>query len=300
MMALFVVLLITTLLACNSFRKVIKFSDIAPSSTRLKSSNEFSIHSSSFYKENNENFVSNTWASINRGGLFNSIELYTSHKETQQLIIDQIANWIQVEKSCDLLPEAISHSTIFASLDGERVIHNVGWKLDGLGLKTAFKMFRDRADSCDGTPAGLKESAHIYDPMFSFPRNSAIQFVSSNPDAYPLLYSIDIYNCRVPDWQDDVVSELQQALSYIVGQDSEPEMKSVHVLKSIDKQTCIVMGAWTGTTGFHTHLDNIEGYKKHMTNVRKRAVHGTMSDITHKSNPSRLFYVADVSLFAID
>ena len=128
-------------------------------SNKLESKDIIKLHSSRDLSSStiSPKYSSSSWASINRGGPFNSFELYTSHRETQQLIISHIANWVRVEKSCDLLPKASSHSVIFASIDGERVVHNVGWKLDGLGLASAFKVFRNRADGSDGTPAGLKE-----------------------------------------------------------------------------------------------------------------------------------------------
>ena len=47
------------------------------------------------------------------GGYCNSIELYTCQKETQSLVISQIANWIQAERySSDVL----INSVLFASL----------------------------------------------------------------------------------------------------------------------------------------------------------------------------------------
>eukprot|EP01041_Mallomonas_annulata_P006593 gene6593-13339_t len=251
----------------------------------LKSSNELTsfTESSSF----------NTWASINKGGLYNSFEVYTSHKETQDLIVGQISNWVQVEKNCDLLPGSSSHSVIFASIDGERVIHNVGWKLDGLYLNTAFKMFRDRANDCEGTPAGLKECTHIYDPLFSVPKNSAIQFLTENSDSYPL-YNIDVFTCKLPEWQDELTQELEIAVSYIGSK--FPDLKSIHVLKSTDKLSCIVIGACT-SIDIHDAFEDIPGYKEHMEKAKKLAVHGTMADLMSKKNPNRLYYVADVNLF---
>mmetsp|Transcript_40253 Transcript_40253/g.41057 ORF Transcript_40253/g.41057 Transcript_40253/m.41057 type:complete len:193 (+) Transcript_40253:138-716(+) len=128
----------------------------------LKSSRDFMSDQQSAYsnkiKNKNENIIFETWASINKGGLFNSFDVYTSHRDTQPLIIGQISNWMQAESYGELLPKSSSHSCIFASLDGERVVHNIGWKIEEkLSLGGAFRVLSNRATTCEGAPVGLKE-----------------------------------------------------------------------------------------------------------------------------------------------
>lgn len=81
-------------------------------------------------------------------------------------------------------------------LDGERVLHSVGWKIsEDHILKSAFNRFRERADGKDGTPAALKEHTHIYQAIYSDPMLSTIAFQSTVLDSYPL-FSFDVFNAH--------------------------------------------------------------------------------------------------------
>jgi len=93
---------------------------------------------------------------IQKGGNCNSFDIYSSQPETQAMVAGQIASWVK-----DYLSYSgpYSHSVVFASLDGERVIHNIGWKSNNAAaLKNDFTNFRDAADSSNkGPPVALKE-----------------------------------------------------------------------------------------------------------------------------------------------
>lgn len=83
---------------------------------------------------------------------------------------------------------------IYLCLDGERVVHSVGWKVsEETPLKSAFNRFRERADGKDGTPAALKEHTHLYQVIYSDPMLSSISFQSTVLDSYPL-FSFDVFN----------------------------------------------------------------------------------------------------------
>ena len=90
-----------------------------------------------------------------------------------------IANFVRAEKlAC--LDEYSTHSAVFLSTDGKRVVHQIGWREassnDAFTLKVngVFKEFQRRADGKDGTPAALKESSHLYTPRVSVPAGSAV------------------------------------------------------------------------------------------------------------------------------
>ena len=110
-------------------------------------------------------------ASIKVGGVLQSMELYTCQKESQLMVLSQISNFVQFEK-WSTLDERSTHSVIFASVCGTRVMHCIGWTQEGMALAGTFNRFRERADGRDGTPAALKESTHLYDTVYSLPTNS--------------------------------------------------------------------------------------------------------------------------------
>ena len=98
-------------------------------------------------------------ASIAKGGVFTSFDLYTSHPETQHLIIGQIANWA---RGYILFNPNFAYSVVYSSLDGRRIIHGVGWKHKNTKeMNDDFKNFKYDADGPHGTPVALKERYDI-------------------------------------------------------------------------------------------------------------------------------------------
>lgn len=229
---------------------------------------------------------------IRKDGFYNSFDVYTCNPATQSLIASEIENWSQVERLA-ILDDASTHSVVLTSLDGKRVLHNIGWKLGKQDLQKVFKRFEERSDGKDGTPAALKESAHVYDIVYSTPSHSSIQFTPNDfadeNTKNPLL-SIDIYTCRMPEWQDECSLQLQLALSFIQTSSYQP-LKSIHVLKSIDKLSCMVIGSWTNVMNIEELFQSVPQYKFHMEKVNTLAIHGTMTDVLEKTTMCRYYSV---------
>lgn len=239
---------------------------------------------------------------IRKDGFSNSFYVYTCNKATQSLIASEIANWAQVERLA-ILDEASTHTVVLTSLDGQRVLHNIGWRLGRQDLQKVFKRFQERSNSEDGTPAALKESAHVYDIVYSTPSHSSIHFsnqelidennlllLQEQEQSINPLLSIDIYTCRMPEWQDECCLQLQLALSFIQSSVVYKSLKSIHVLKSIDKLSCMIIGSWTGIVDIE-QLNDIPEYKLHMNKVDKLAIHGTMTDVMEKTTNCRYYSV---------
>lgn len=226
-------------------------------------------------------------------GPFNSIEFYTCQRATQGLVSSHIANWAEIGE-CYTLRDKGTHSVVFSSVDGRRVVHMFGWALDGRELLGNYHDFKVRADSADGTPAALKESTHMYRTVWSIPQiTTGTFFKSMDIEEYPL-YSIDLYTARMPENIKDIQSQLINA-SNAINKHMVPDLIGMHVLKSIDNLSCILLGTWSNLYGYEC-LSQIKEYDSAIEEAKKLSAFGTMSDILHKTDPRRMFYVSNICL----
>ena len=81
---------------------------------------------------------------IQQGGYFCSFEMYACQRETQKLVGSHLANWARAEIYC--LKEAGTFSMILNSVCGRRVVHVVGWKVEGNVLARTFEDMKKRGE----------------------------------------------------------------------------------------------------------------------------------------------------------
>jgi hypothetical protein len=168
----------------------------------------------------------------------------------------------------------------------------VGWRVEGQPLDAVWDAFRKRGDSKDGVPVALKESTHLYLPTRSVPAGSALRFHTESVDAYPL-FSIDLYTAKMPQYHKDLVRHLEEA---VVDIDKQlPDLMSMHVLRSADSLSAIVLGVWNSLYGYEG-LQEVENYQTAVANAKKLAIEGSLSDIMDKTKPNRIYYVNDILL----
>lgn len=85
-----------------------------------------------------------SFGSIQQGGYFCSFEIYACQRETQKLVGSHLANWARAEIYC--LKESGTFSMILNSVCGRRVVHVVGWKVEGNALARSFEDMRKRGE----------------------------------------------------------------------------------------------------------------------------------------------------------
>ena len=157
-----------------------------------------------------------------------------------------------------------------------------------------------RGDSSDN-PTALKESTHMYLPIFSIPKGVATKFASTDVETYPL-FSLDLYTVKKQDKHGELVSSLRDAVAVLEANDGAggmnqlPDLRAMHVLSAPDKLAVIVMGVWTGLYCYE-NLNDIPEYQEALSKAKKLSIEGTLSDILDKTKPKgRLFYVSDILL----
>jgi hypothetical protein len=241
---------------------------------------------------NGENRAS---ASIRGDGFFSSYEVYACHPASQTMVSSQIANWARAEIYA--LKSLGSYSAVFNSVCGRRVVHTVGWQLEGKRLQSSFDDFRKRGDSSDN-PVALKESTHLYRPVFAIPDGAAVHFDSANVEKYPL-FSIDIYNSKRPEKAAELSAALKAAVNAATREDGAvhiPDLRSMFVMQSPDNLACIVLGVWTDLYSYEG-LKELPDYQAAIRKARDLAIEGTMSDILEKTPPTgRMYFISDILL----
>mmetsp|Transcript_8931 Transcript_8931/g.8822 ORF Transcript_8931/g.8822 Transcript_8931/m.8822 type:complete len:368 (-) Transcript_8931:356-1459(-) len=266
--------------------------------------------------------------SMEQDGYFYSFEIYACQRETQKLVSSHLANWLRAEIYC--LRECGTFSMLLNSVCGRRVVWVMGWKAQGnvvarsIGVMSAFDGMRKRGEGPDGGPTALKESSHMYYPSHSMPQEkgspSLLTFDLANTEKYPL-FSIDVYNCFEPQRHEELAKNLEKALnSLFPGMDTDisgnpdqsnpdirvsqinpdmqiPDLKAMHLLRSTDKQSCVVLGSWSNlNTNSYKQINEMLSYKDEIAEAKKISIEGTYSDIVDKTSPSRIYYVSDVLL----
>jgi hypothetical protein len=228
---------------------------------------------------------------LQEGGLLTSVELYATSPELQTFVISQISNWIRGE-SIKILPHG-SYSVLFASIDGQRLIHMIGWRssLNDQATENSFNEFRRRASlAADGLPLDLKESTHIYKPIYSIPEGISTSFAETALDKYPL-FSIDLFTTRLKEDQTKVKDALNKAVKSVDGK--LPDLVSMHLLASTDRLVHCIVSSWLALDGKDS-LSSVEDYSGNILTAKKYAIEGSITDIVDKTKPSRLYTVADV------
>ena len=121
-----------------------KFTALA-SSVDLRSNNDDS-RIPKFNRANKDPLIkeSLSFGSIQQGGYFCSFEMYACQKETQKLVGSHLANWARAEIYC--LKESGTFSMILNSVCGRRVVHVVGWKVEGNVLARSFEDMKKRGE----------------------------------------------------------------------------------------------------------------------------------------------------------
>ena len=209
-------------------------------------------------------------------------------------------------------------------VDGERVIHSVGWRIsDEAMLKTAFNRFRERADGKDGTPAALKEHTHLYQAVYSDPVLSSVAFQSTLLDSYPI-FSIDVFNAHsksvmphlegktMPGCIRQAWTSSETLIAATGGcVESLPDLYSLHVLRSVDNLCCILLGedmlishipfanskplgVWGHAFGLE-YLQEVPSYVEGLQKAKQWSVPGTYSDIVYKTSSQRMYCLVDVN-----
>lgn len=142
-------------------------------------------------------------------------------------------------------------------------------------------------------PLDLKESTHIFKPVYSIPEGVQTLFDLASYDKYPL-FALDFFTVRLSDDSAKAKTALKKAVTALDG--NVPEMISMHMLSSTDKIVQCLMSTWTAVDGKES-LCTIDEYAKQISEVKKYAIEGTMTDIIEKTNPSkRLYHVADIHI----
>ena len=85
--------------------------------------------------------------SIQQGGYFCSFEMYACQKQTQRLVGSHLANWARAEIYC--LRDCGTFSMILHSICGRRVVHVVGWKIEGNLLARNFEDMKKRGEGTE-------------------------------------------------------------------------------------------------------------------------------------------------------
>lgn len=81
---------------------------------------------------------------IEQGGYFCSFEMYACQKQTQRLVGSHLANWARAEIYC--LRDCGTFSMILHSICGRRVVHVIGWKIEGNLLSKNFEDMKKRGE----------------------------------------------------------------------------------------------------------------------------------------------------------
>ena len=154
---------------------------------------------------------------------------------------------------------------------------------------------KQRGDSSDN-PAALKESTHMYLPIFSVPKGVATKFETTDIESYPL-FSLDLYTVKKVEKHGELVSALRDAVAVLESHENQlPDLRAMHVLSAPDKLAVIVLGVWTGLYCYE-NLNDIPAYQESLAIAKKLSIEGTLSDILDKTKPNgRLFYVSDILL----
>lgn len=101
--------------------------------------------------------------SIQQGGYFCSFEMYACQKQTQRLVGSHLANWARAEIYC--LRDCGTFSMILHSICGRRVVHVVGWKIEGNLLARNFEDMKKRGEGTEKNTLLIIQNTTIY---FSF------------------------------------------------------------------------------------------------------------------------------------
>jgi hypothetical protein len=97
----------------------------------------------------------------------------------------------------------------------------------------------------------------------------------------------------MPQFHKDLVEHLESA---VVDLDQAiPDLMSVHVLRSTDSLSAVVLGVWNSLYAYEG-LTSIESYQNSIKAARKLAIEGTLSDIMDKTKPNRIYNVNDILL----
>ena len=175
-------------------------------------------------------------------------------------------------------------------------VHAIGWKngITEQATEHTFNEFRRRASlAADGLPLDLKESTHIFKPILSVPNNAKTSFSMIELTKYPL-FAIDFFTIRLIDDSVKAKNALKNAVSSLDGK--VPEMIAMHLLASTDKIVQCLISSWTSMNAKDELLLS-EGFTKEVSEVKKYAIEGTITDIIEKTNPSdRVFTIVDVHL----
>lgn len=228
---------------------------------------------------------------LQEGGLLTSMELYATSPELQTFVISQISNWIRGE-NIKILPHG-SYSVLFASIDGKRLVHMIGWRssLNDQATENKFNEFRRRASlAADGLPLDLKESTHIYKPIYSIPEGISSSFADTAIEKYPL-FAIDFYTTRLSEDNVKVKEALKEAVKSVDGK--IPDLVSMHLLASTDRLVHCILSSWLALDGKES-LSSMEDYSNQILSAKKYAIEGSITDIVDKTKPSRLYTVADI------
>ena len=76
---------------------------------------------------------------------------------------------------------------------------------------------------------------------------------------------------------------------------STPDLISLHVLKSIDNLSCILLGTWSSLYAYEALSQN-DDYNHAINECKKYAAFGTLTDVLDKSDARRMFYVSNICL----
>jgi hypothetical protein len=226
---------------------------------------------------------------VSEHGISLSMEVYACPRDTQDLVTSQIINWANIERYN--LDDLCTHSVVFTSLDKRRIYHAVGWRDKGPKLNRHFDDFRHRGSGKDGAPSALKESTHMYDTVMSYPAGHITDFSSTIAPTYPL-FSLDIYTTKRKESFNDITQKLSEAIESLKGTQVEGSLVGMHLLKSNDALSCIVMGSWTCLYGYEDlNPSNTPEYCRLIEEVKELACEGTYSDMIEKTSPRRMYNV---------
>ena len=140
----------------------------------------------------------------------------------------------------------------------------------------------------------MKESTHMYRTTFSIPKETtSTRFDSIDIEQYPL-FSIDLYTARMPDNINQIQSCLVNA-SIAINNKMVPDLISLHVLKSIDNLSCILLGTWSSLYAYEALSQN-DDYNNAINECKKYAAFGTLTDVLDKTDARRMFYISNICL----
>ena len=75
--------------------------------------------------------------------------------------------------------------------------------------------------------------------MAAYPQGSSIKF--SQKFVFEKLYSVDVYTCKMPEYQEKLLSLLKQACDFF---STSPDLSSLQLLGSVDGLSCVTIGNW--------------------------------------------------------